>query len=295
MKKFFRCFIILLLLNNSAQKEYHLVTSNGHPSETPYFTFSSKFKEQCISICGTTRKCYSYTIKEITDTDQYECQFYDIQTWQSLDASTGVKYYFINAKDCKDWYTLGARGSGVYKINWRGYFKDVRCNMEIEGGGWIVFQRRFKPLALNFQRNWESYKSGFGDLHQEFWLGNEFVHEMTSSGNHYILVYGKKDNGETEISKYGSFYIENESGNYAIHFNTNLLAGVHSFYTSTGYANTVGQPFLTMESGSVCVNDHGPSWFKACAFICPNKSQWIRWSQFSNAGLQEIQMMFKAK
>ena len=200
MKKSFRCFIIILLLNNSAQKEYYLVSSNGHPSEKPYFTFSSKFKEQCISICGTTRKCYSYTIKRITDTNIYECQFYDIQTWQSLDASNGVHYYFINARDCKDWYTLGARTSGVYKVNWMGRFmKDIRCNMEIEGGGWIVFQRRFKPLALDFQRNWESYKSGFGDPDQEFWLGNEFVHEMTSSGNNDILVYGKKDNGQTDF------------------------------------------------------------------------------------------------
>ena len=152
--------VLILLATDSSQNKYHLITSNGRPSQDPYFTFSSKFKEQCISVCGTTRKCHSYTIKQ-TSTNQFECQFYDSATEKKdLIVSTGVNYY-INARDCKDWYTLGVRTSGVYTVNWMGReLKEVRCNMEIDGGGWIVFQRRYSPLALDFQLPWNDYKTG---------------------------------------------------------------------------------------------------------------------------------------
>ena len=32
----------------------------------------------------------------------------------------------------------------------------------------------------NFNRNWEAYKWGFGDVHGEFWLGNQYLHWLTN-------------------------------------------------------------------------------------------------------------------
>ncbi len=71
--------------------------------------------------------------------------------------------------------TQGASRSGVYLIHppnlaqgpWRVY-----CDLEAEGGGWMVFQMRddVQPRE-NFMRGWEDYKVGFGDFDREFWLG----------------------------------------------------------------------------------------------------------------------------
>lgn len=49
--------------------------------------------------------------------------------------------------------------------------------------GWIVFQRRFNG-SVDFYRDWNAYKHGFGDLRSEFWLGNEKIHQLTSEGEH---------------------------------------------------------------------------------------------------------------
>ncbi|KAG8173470.1 hypothetical protein JTE90_001425 [Oedothorax gibbosus] len=50
---------------------------------------------------------------------------------------------------------------------------EVYCDMETDGGGWTVIQRRgnFSRAKDYFFRNWEAYKKGFGNVEEDFWLG----------------------------------------------------------------------------------------------------------------------------
>ncbi|KAF8787968.1 Techylectin-5B like protein [Argiope bruennichi] len=82
--------------------------------------------------------------------------------------------------DCSEILSTGRTKSGVYTI-WPSYLPaekslKVYCDMETDGGGWTVIQRRGKfPIQQDFYLDWESYKNGFGNLMQEFWLGNENI------------------------------------------------------------------------------------------------------------------------
>ena len=54
----------------------------------------------------------------------------------------------------------------IYYIVFNLYFQ-VYCDMAIDGGGWVVFQRRMDG-TVDFYRNWADYVKGFGDLNREF-------------------------------------------------------------------------------------------------------------------------------
>ena len=45
----------------------------------------------------------------------------------------------------------------------------ARCDMETDGGGWMVIQRRVANGNVNFTSDWNDYVNGFGDLNGEFW------------------------------------------------------------------------------------------------------------------------------
>ena len=57
----------------------------------------------------------------------------------------------------------------------------VNCDMDTDGGGWTVIQRRNADLdRVNFTRSWEDYDNFFGDLDGEFWIGLKNIYELTN-------------------------------------------------------------------------------------------------------------------
>ena len=70
-----------------------------------------------------------------------------------------------------------------------------------------VIQRRgdFGQPRENFFRNWTDYKYGFGDHDREFWLGNEFIHQLTKSGDMKLRVELEAHNGSTAWAEYDTF------------------------------------------------------------------------------------------
>lgn len=72
--------------------------------------------------------------------------------------------------DCQEAFEDGRRYPGVYTLQQPdiGTFS-AWCDFD-ESFGWTVIQRRIDG-SVDFQRNWDQFKAGFGDLKGEYWLG----------------------------------------------------------------------------------------------------------------------------
>jgi hypothetical protein len=132
--------------------------------------------------------------------------------------STECSQLKIVPRSCYHAKLLGHSISGIYEIDPRdrlGSF-DVYCDMETDGGGWTVFQRR-KDGSEDFNRNWASYKEGFGELYGEFWLGLDKIHRLSANRVTLRVDMMANDNSKA-YARYEDFTIGNEKSLYVIYF-----------------------------------------------------------------------------
>ena len=92
---------------------------------------------------------------------------------------------------------------------------NVYCDMRTDGGGWTVFQRR-QDGSVDFYRRWNDYKSGFGQLTAEFWLGNDKIHRLTAARPSSLRVELEDWDGVRVFAKYGNFKIGDEQVKYRL-------------------------------------------------------------------------------
>ena len=80
---------------------------------------------------------------------------------------------------------------------------------------WTVFQRRIDG-TVNFNRNWNSYKNGFGNVEKEFWLGLDKIHRLTNAKQLSLRVDLWDFDSNNASAVYGSFSIKNETDFYEL-------------------------------------------------------------------------------
>ena len=130
-----------------------------------------------------------------------------------------VKYYSRTPKDCAEWFQHGEHTSGVYEVNMFGNdLKQVYCEMEKSGGGWLVFQRRFDGSVDFYGQDWNAYKEGFGDANGEYWLGNKWLNLLTTSETHDYLVWAKAFDGGIIMKRMLGVRVANEDEGFKITF-----------------------------------------------------------------------------
>ena len=91
------------------------------------------------------------------------------------------------------------------------------CDMETDGDGWTVFQKRDDLIPVeNFYRTWLEYKRGFGDLQKQFWFGNDRLSLLTNQDAYELRVDLEDFDGQQGFAHYYSFRIGNELNKYQL-------------------------------------------------------------------------------
>ena len=166
-------------------------------------------------------------------------------------------------KDCKDAYEKGIRKSGIYHLDPdNGGSFQAYCNMDIDGGGWTVFQRR-KDGSVDFYRGWNDYVKGFGNPDGEHWLGLEKIHRLTKASSVLRVDVTSYSKG----SKYAKYTFK--VGDAASKYTLQATGYSGNAGDSLGYHN--GMKFSTKDNdndrngGSCAVAHRGAWWFNSCA------------------------------
>ena len=135
--------------------------------------------------------------------------------------------------------------------------------MHSDGGGWTVFQRR-QDGSVDFYRGWNDYKSGFGQLAAEFWLGNDKIHRLTAARPSSLRVEVEDWNGVRAYAKYGKFNIGDEQAKYR------LKVGSYSGTAGDSLAYHNNMAFGTKDrdnyrwDGNCAVSYTGAWWYDGC-------------------------------
>ncbi|VDI77825.1 Hypothetical predicted protein [Mytilus galloprovincialis] len=198
-----------------------------------------------------------------------------------------------SAKDCAEIKKHKAT-SGVYQI-FPKKTEGVKayCDMDTEGGGWTIIQKRFDN-SVNFQRTWTECENGFGNVNREYWLGNRHIHRLTSSGTYELRIDLTDKNNTKKYAKYKTFVVGDATSQYK------LAIGGYSGDAGDSLSYHNGMKFSTVDRdndllSSNCAKNHGPWWLRGCshsALNSPSRDYW-KWYDISGHYVKTSVMMIR--
>ncbi|XP_025029806.1 tenascin-X [Python bivittatus] len=215
----------------------------------------------------------SYELQDLIPSSWYRVQVQAVRRGAptasiSTSFTTGHLTYPF-PRDCSEEIQNGpgpSRATTIYLGGNQEHPLQVFCDMETDGGGWIVFQRRMNG-ETDFWRDWRDYALGFGNLTREFWLGNDALHQLTSSGDYELRVDLRAGN-ESVYATYQSFRVDPPADYYRLHLGS--------------YHGTAGDAF-SYHSGSVfSTRDRDPNRVLIPCAISYRGAWWYRNCHYTN-------------
>ncbi|XP_043946487.1 ficolin-1-like [Protopterus annectens] len=207
----------------------------------------------------------------------------------ALGASFATQYLgTLSAAGISDCQTLyekdNALKNGVYSIHYdpKAGAKKVTCDMGSKG--WTVIFQRYMDRNVNFNLDWKSYKIGFGEAQFTYWLGNDFVHQLTKRANYKLrAVFLVK--GVHKFAEYSHFKLEPESQHYAIRLGTYQPSTADDGFTHLSVKNQVDNAMFSTPDNDT---DYSPAncaatyqtgwWFRDCYSSILTLKDHLEWS-----------------
>uniref|UniRef100_UPI0037E71199 tenascin-N n=1 Tax=Semicossyphus pulcher TaxID=241346 RepID=UPI0037E71199 len=183
---------------------------------------------------------------------------------ETIFKTVGLMYPF--PMDCVQIMKNGNKKSGIYTVyinNDRAKPIEVFCDMDTDGGGWLMLQRRTTG-QLDFMKRWRQYIAGFGNMTGEFWIGLDKIYELTNTPTHYELRFDLGLGSERAYAVYDNFKIAPVRQKFKL--------TIGNYRGTAGDAMTYhqGRPWTTVDSdndialGNCALTHRGAWWYKNC-------------------------------
>ena len=143
------------------------------------------------------------------------------------------------------------------------------CSLTILGLKQIIYKSNRISTNKFFAKSWANYKVGFGGLCSDYWLGLDYIHSLTLSGNKsvYIEMYSEGTTTKYDVL-YSSFSVGDESSRYVLSLGAKTSGSLNDL---SAYHN--GLAFSTYDNensyNSSCSKRYSAGWwFNKCFLFC---------------------------
>ncbi|XP_033119285.1 uncharacterized protein LOC117118721 [Anneissia japonica] len=223
----------------------------------------------CLNCLHFYPPCTSISFKK----SNAECKLWNFLGLPFNHNTDEMIYYSIKpyVTDCSQIAkTLPRSKSGRYAVAYGRETVLVVCEIK-DKEGWTVLQKR-QNSSFNFNRTWEEYRRGFGDLRSDFWLGNEFIYKLTSGGKFHLRIEAHTRTGNVFSATYASFKIRQESENYKLSVGDTIGQnddGGHAFFEASSTSFSTYDRDNDQNKDKNCASEGGGGWwFRLCWNSC---------------------------
>ncbi|XP_053294957.1 tenascin-N isoform X2 [Pleuronectes platessa] len=183
---------------------------------------------------------------------------------ETIFKTVGLVYPF--PMDCIQIMKNGNKKSGIYNIfinNNRSKPIEVFCDMDTDGGGWLMLQRRTTG-QLDFLKRWKQYIAGFGNMTDEFWIGLDKIYQLTNTPTQYELRFDLGLGSERAYAVYDNFKIAEVKQKFK------LTIGEYSGTAGDAMTYHQGRAWTTIDAdndislGNCALSHRGAWWYQNC-------------------------------
>ncbi|XP_071104210.1 fibrinogen-like protein 1 [Haliotis cracherodii] len=268
---------------------------NGGPLRTVYGHTATS----CANLCSGETLCHSFTFRKSTSTcflhrayiPDWPCEkfgdihFNDVYNTclhgGDHDPNTNICRCFNGYKgdvcedvitDCSDGVAhYGQSGEYIIQPHLSPRPFIVYCEMALGGRTAILKQTIGNE---NFNRPWDDYKNGFGNISGDHWLGNDYIHYISYSRKHSLLV--QVETGSSYHQYYmQDFGVNDEASKYKLtfghHFTSDKFPESLEDCLGPLYDSSFSTPDQDNDnSARNCAQDFQSGWwFKDCSTCNP--------------------------
>uniref|UniRef100_A0A0K8RGV5 Putative ficolin/ixoderin n=1 Tax=Ixodes ricinus TaxID=34613 RepID=A0A0K8RGV5_IXORI len=148
---------------------------------------------------------------------------------------------------------------------------DATCDMESDGGGWTVIQRRteYEVYDNNFEKDLGDYERGFETIGSGFWIGNKILHALTGFPNNQQALrieLTRKAGQQPTVVHYNKFHVGSEKEKYKLTIGDYQGPdGSDALSAHNGAEFTIKKSMTINPDHDTCSSSlSGGWWFKTC-------------------------------
>ena len=220
-------------------------------------------------------------LTNLCDLNNQECQIKinekcTNKTSTTITSSIGNKF---KANNCYQLYLNGIKSDGIYDIYPDNENESIKVFCEMHKGGWTRIMNRIDNSKTAFNKSWNEYTNGFGEINSNNWLGLNYIRQLTNQQQMTIRIELSNNIRNLYMIEYDSFFIGPEEQKFQLTIGNKIFGSLVDSFTSHN-----GMKFSTYDqdnenSGSCSIYFNGGWWFKSCYQACltcqsDNAGQW---------------------